>query len=130
MKEFISKSSKIAIVGASANPDKWGYKIYKKLKNVGFMAFPVNPKCDKIDDEKCYGSIGDIPKKPDIVITIVPPRITETVIEECKRLGIKKVWIQPGSESENAIKFCEENGIEVVNHACFVVDGMKDGFSE
>ena len=56
----------------------------------------------------------------DVVDTVVPPHITEQIVKECKELGITKVWMQPGSESEKAIIFCKDNGIEVVYDDCIM----------
>ena len=64
-------------------------------------------------------------EKPDFVITIIPPNVTEKTVEQCKILGIDKIWMQPGSESEKAIKFCEENAIQVVHGICIVVDALQ-----
>ena len=36
---FLDKKNKIAIVGVSRSPRKWGYKIYKKLKSAGFSVY-------------------------------------------------------------------------------------------
>ncbi|MEM3055472.1 MAG: CoA-binding protein, partial [Candidatus Bathyarchaeia archaeon] len=66
-----------------------------------------------------------LPAKPDVVDVVVPPKITEQIVETCKKLGITKVWMQPGSESELAIKFCEENGIEVVHGVCIMAERRK-----
>ncbi len=125
MKSFLDRENKIAVVGVSMNPEKWGYRVYRALRDEGYKVFPVNPKYDEIEGDKCYPDLKSLPEKPDVVITVVPPEITENIVEECKKLGIKKVWMQPGSESDNAIKFCRENGIETVYNACFVVDGLK-----
>ncbi|NOX71295.1 MAG: CoA-binding protein [Candidatus Micrarchaeota archaeon] len=128
IKPFLDRSNKIALVGASANPEKWGYKLYKKLKNAGFSVFPINPKKPVIDGDESFPSLDELPEKPDVVITVVPPHVTEQVVKKCKELGIGKVWMQPGSESDEAIRFCEENGIDTIHHACFVVDGMNESF--
>lgn len=128
IENFLSKSNTFAIVGASSNKEKWGYKIYKKLKDSGFSVIPINPKKEMIDEDISYSDLKSINKTPDVVITIVPPWITEKIVRTCNELGIKKVWMQPGSESENAVKFCEDNGIECIHHACFVVDGIGDKF--
>ena len=48
------------------------------------------------------------------------------VVEKCIELEIMKIWMQPGSESVSAIKRCEENGINCIHHACFIVDGLKE----
>ena len=128
MEDFLDRKNKIAVIGVSNNHEKWGYKVYRSLKNSGFKVYPVNPKHEKIDSDRCYPDLRSIPEKIDEVITVVPPEITENVVKRCKELGIRKVWMQPGSESEDAIRFCEENGINVIHDACFVVGGLKKGW--
>ena len=125
MEDFLNKNNKIAVVGVSTNTEKWGYKVYNALLEEGYRVFPVNPKYEKIGDKKCYPNLHELPDKPDVVITVVPPKVTDKVVEECKELGIKKVWMQPGSESDEAIEFCEKNDIKVMYNACFVVNGLK-----
>ncbi len=126
---FLDKKNVIAIVGASSNKEKWGYKVYKKLREAGFEVYPVNPKYKEIEGEKCYPDLASLPQKPDVVITVVKPEVTKKIVEECKRLGIKRIWMQTGSESKKAIEFCKKNGISVVYGACFVVNGLKEKFS-
>jgi len=92
------------------------------------MVFPVNPKWGYIDEDRCYTSLEELSVMPDAVITVIPPEATLKVAKECLKLGIRRIWMQPGSESEEAIRFCAENGIETVHKECFVVDSMKEGF--
>lgn len=90
----------------------------------------IETKHDNIDGDKCYPNLKSLidflHEKPDFVITIVPSNVTEKVVEQCKIFGIDKIWMQPGSESEKAIKFCKENGIIVVHGVCIVVDALKN----
>ena len=130
LQEFLDKRNILAVVGASRNKEKYGYKLYKALKNAGYTVYPVNPNADEIDGDKCYKSISEVPKKPDVVITVVPPKVTEKIIENVASLGIKKVWMQPGSESDEAIEKCKKRGIEYVAKMCFVVDGLKEDLEE
>ena len=129
IKNFLDKKNTIGFVGATIQKDKWGYKKYKEIKKAGFEVYPINPKYEDIDGDKCFASLNSLTdflhKKPDLVITIVPPKITEKLVEQCKILGIDKVWMQPGSESEEAIKFCNDNDIEVVHNVCVVVDALQ-----
>ncbi len=107
-----------AVVGASRDTDKYGYKIFKDLLAKGYRAYPVNPKAADIDGLKCYASLADLPEKPDVVDIVVPPKVTERVVEECARLGFKRVWMQPGAESEAAINFCKTHNIQVIHSQC------------
>lgn len=124
----IDRNAVVAVVGASRDRSKWGWKVYNKLLSDGFRVYPVNPKYGEIEGRRCYPDLKSLPEKPDMVITVVPPKVTERIVEECRDIGIRKVWMQPGSESQKAIEFCRRNGIEVMYNACFVVDGLKEGF--
>ena len=120
--EFLNKKNVFAVVGASRDPKKYGHQVYKDLRKAGYRVYPVNPNADEILGDRCYPSIEDLPVKPDVVDIVVPPKITERVVKTCRKLGIRKVWMQPGSESEAAIKFCEENGMDVVHGVCVMVE--------
>jgi hypothetical protein len=114
-------------VGASRDPRKYGYQVYKDLRSAGYKVYPVNPNAQEILGDKCYSSLENLPAKPDVVDVVVPPKVTEHIVETCQSFGITKVWMQPGSESEKAIKFCEENGIDVVYGLCVMIERAKHG---
>jgi len=120
--EFLHKKNVFAVVGASRNPKKYGHQVYKDLRNAGYRVYPVNPNANEVLGDKCYPSLEDLPVKPDVADLVVPPKVTEQVVKTCKRLGIEKVWMQPGSESETAINFCKENEIDVVHGVCVMVE--------
>lgn len=113
VEEFLSQK-RFAIIGASDNTEKYGNQIFKNLKKRGYETYPVNPRLKEIEGTKCYPNLADIPVKVDVVDFVVPPQVTETIVKECKELGLTRIWLQPGSESDRAIEFCHKNGLEVV----------------
>lgn len=117
VKKFINSKS-FAVVGATDNEEKYGYKVYIRLKNYCSETYAVHPKLKEIKGAAVYSSLSALPKVPEAVNIIVSPAITEQVVEECHKLGIKKVWMQPGAESDKAVAFCKDNGIEVVFKDC------------
>jgi len=125
IRKFLDKRNIFAVVGASRNPEKYGHQVYKDLRSAGYEVYPVNPKAEEILGDRCYADIKELPKKPDVVDFVVPPKATERILETCLKRGITKAWLQPGSESEKAIKFCEDNGIEVVHGVCVMVQRRK-----
>ncbi len=120
--EFLDKKNVFAVVGASRNPKKYGHQVYKDLRNAGYRVYPVNPNANEVLGDKCYPSLEALPVKPDVADLVVPPEVTEQAVKTCNKLGIKKVWMQPGSESENAINFCTENNIDVIHGVCVMVE--------
>ncbi len=125
IKKFIDKKNTFAVVGASRDPKKYGYQVYEDLKKAGYKVYPVNPNAEEILGDKCYPNLENLPIKPDVVDVVVPSKVTEQTVKTCKDHGITKVWMQPGSESESAIKFCEENGIEVVHGVCVMIERTR-----
>jgi len=124
--EFLDKKNVFAVVGVSKEPEKYGNKVYFDLKHAGYTVYPVNPNANKVSGDRCYPRLKNLPKLPDVVDIVVPPKITEETVKECKDLGIGKVWMQPGSESEEAIRFCKENSIKVLYGMCVMLERRKD----
>jgi hypothetical protein len=121
IEEFLKKSNVFAVVGASRDHEKYGYQVYKDLRNAGYNVYPVNPNADEILGDRCYPSLESLSEKPQVIDLVVPPKVTNQIVKVCRKLGIEKVWMQPGSESKTAINFCKENNIEVVHGVCVMV---------
>lgn len=122
---MINKNLKFALIGASNNPAKYGNKVFLDLLSSGYSVIPVNPKEDIIAEKKAYKSLSDINDVVDFVIFVVQPAVTEKVLEEVLSLGIKNVWMQPGSESEKALEFCKKNKVSVVANSCIMIEKNK-----
>lgn len=103
-----------ALVGYSDNPAKYGHRIFHDLKSAGYKIYAVNPKGGQVNGQPVYPSLRDLPEKPAVVDIVVPPAVTEQVVKECKELGLTRIWMQPGAESMEAVRFCRENGLEVI----------------
>jgi len=125
IEDFLEKSNVFAVVGASRDTGKYGYKVYRDLRAAGYKVYPVNPNADEILGDKCYPSLKSLPEKPQVADLVVPPKVTNQIVKVCKKLGIKKVWMQPGSESETALNFCKENNIQVVHGVCVMVERRR-----
>lgn len=123
VKDFLNQKS-FAVVGSFRNQSKYAYRIFKKLKQKGYTVFPVNPRGGQVDDDKCYPNIKDIPEDIDVADIVTPPRVTEAVVKDCKDRGVKKVWLQPGAESQEAIDFCKKNKIDVVHGLCIMLEAI------
>lgn len=124
IEEFMGQKV-FAVVGASRDADKYGFKVYRTLKNGGYEVYPVNPQTDSILGDKCYGSLAKLPKLPDVVSMIVPPHEGEKVVEEAAQLGVTRIWFQPGAESDKLLKMCEEHDIEALHSVCVMVESKK-----
>jgi predicted CoA-binding protein len=110
-----------AVVGASRARHKFGYRVYRSMLQSGYVVYPVNPSGGELDGATVYSSLAHLPERPEVADTVVPPHVTEEIVREMHALGLKRVWMQPGSESKFAMDFCHDHGIEVVHGACAMV---------
>lgn len=116
----------IAVVGVSRDEEKFGFKVFNDLLRKGQNVYGVNPNTKVVLGQKIYSDLRNLPKIPNLVITVVSPKVTEKIVDECISLGIKEIWMQPGSESEKAIEKAESNGISVIHDACIIIETNKD----
>ncbi|MGM0912821.1 MAG: acetate--CoA ligase family protein [Pseudomonadota bacterium] len=81
----------IAVVGASADPTKRGYKAMVGLIKDGYRGeiYPVNPKADMILGVKAWPSVTAIPGNPELALICTPAATVPGLIAECGRRGIK-----------------------------------------
>ncbi|MGF7058593.1 CoA-binding protein [Brassicibacter mesophilus] len=110
-----------AVIGVTPNQQKFGYKIWKKLRQENYEVYPVNPKYTDVEGEKCYRALKELPQRPDVVNFVVPPQVSLKALDEAKELGIKYLWFQPGTAGEEVINSAEDMGFEIVFHDCVLV---------
>ena len=78
--EQILTLKRFAVVGASRKSEKYGYKVYKALKQASYTVFPVNPNAETVDGDTCYPSLDNIAAPIDCIVTITPPPVTEVAV--------------------------------------------------
>jgi len=73
---------KIALIGASANPEKFGNIILKDLQKKGFEVYPVNPNYERIEGIKCYSSVQELPADIELLVFVLPPEKARNIVIE------------------------------------------------
>jgi predicted CoA-binding protein len=124
---FLSEPA-IAVVGASSNPEKYGHKVFACYLQKGHKAYPINQKDKQILGHDTYPDLAALPEAVKSISIITPPSVTEKVVEEAIAYGVKNIWMQPGAESEKAIKVAQHAGINVIHSGpCILVTlGYKE----
>lgn len=92
----------IAIIGASKDPTKRGYRSIQKLLEDGFSGaiYPVNPKETEILGRRAYASLEDIPGAVDLAVVCTPAKTLPGVIEQCGAKGVKGAVVLAGGFAE------------------------------
>jgi predicted CoA-binding protein len=110
---FLACSS-FAVVGASTDRSKYGNKVLRCYQQHGRKAFPVNPKAPEVEGLPAYPSLAALPEPVPAISVITPPAATEQVVREAHAAGVKHVWMQPGAESDEAIRAAKALGMNVI----------------
>ena len=113
--------TRIAVVGASNDPAKYGNVIVRNLAEKGYTVLPVNPREKEIAGLPAYPDLGSVPKPVDIVDVVTPPAVTRVVLEDAARLGLPAVWLQDGSWDETTLDVVEKAPFRTVYRACIMV---------
>ena len=120
-KESMLEKKVWVVIGANQNPEKFGNKIYKRLKNKGYEVYPVNPMYEIIEGNKCYKNLSEMPIKPEVINMVVSPKFGMAFIKEALDLGIKNIWFQPGTFDKEIFKMLKSKNVDAIQ-ACVLVE--------
>lgn len=101
LKHLLSPAS-IAVIGASRDQGKWGYKVYDNIKSGTYegSVYPVNPTADEVQGDKCYPDVREVPGDIDLAVVIVPSYHALKVVEDCGEKGVKALSVITAGFSE------------------------------
>lgn len=116
--EVFPPPRRVAIIGASDNPERASHGVAKTLQGGGFKIYPVRPGGGEILGEKTYPSLADIPDEIDIVDVFrqsdkVPGHLDDILAKKPKVL-----WMQDGVVNEEVAEKARAAGILVVMNDC------------
>lgn len=112
---------RLALVGMSRSGKKFGNVAGRELQAKGYEILPIHPLANQLEGLPCYRTFADLPGPVGAVIVVVPPAEAAKVVHEALEAGISRVWLQPGSESPEAIAECENRGAVLVVGHCILM---------
>jgi len=118
LKQLLTDATTIAVVGASANPDKASHGIMQKLQRAGYRVIPVNPRETEILGGRRIMTKNNVPERIDIVDVFRRAEDTPAIADEAVTIGAKALWLQTGIVSEDAAARAAAGGLTVVMDAC------------
>lgn len=127
LKEQMLLMKSWVVVGVTANKDRYGYKIWKTLKEHEYLTYGVNPNYDDIEGEKIYHTLKDLPEKVDVLDMVVAPKIAIKALEEAKELGIEYIFFQPGTYDDEVVAKAEELELKYLLDDCIYATLKKKG---
>lgn len=130
----------VAIVGASTHEGPGSFlSAIQEMKFDGAL-YPVNPKAEEIQGLKCYHALTDIPGEVDYVISSVPLRFVEQLVEDCGAKHVKVLhfftagFSETGDQEATALEArvlarAKEFGIRVIGPNCMGLYVPSGGLS-
>ena len=125
--EFVKKmvgQKNIAVVGVTTDPQKYGYKIYQCLKQHSLNVYGVSIKYQQIDQDPLFSSLEAIPKPIDLVVFVIAARHGYNYVDECKRLNISTIWLQPGTYDQDLLDYIHQKQIQTIEDCVLVQLGQ------
>lgn len=110
------------MIGASRDPKDFSAALFEELQKRGYKVIPVNPKAVAMIGEPCFARIQDVQPPVDTVLIMTPAEVTDAVVSDCVRAGIRRVWMYraggKGAVSPSAVRLCQEHDIQVIPGQC------------
>ena len=132
LKEILSNTRTVVIIGCSANKYRTSYHIANYLKENGIRIIPVNPNYEEVLGVACYSEMDQIPedRTVDIVDIFRDSQYTADMVRDIvswsEKTGQKPlIWTQLSVSSDEAKTLAEENGFAYVENECLMVQHDK-----
>ena len=127
IRQILEEVKTIALVGASADPEKDSYKVMKFLLEKNYEVYPVNPheKGNYILGKYCYGNLQSIGSPIDMVEIFRKSEEVLGIAKEAINIGSKVLWTQLGIIDKEAFKMAKNEGLKVVMNRCPKIELKK-----
>ena len=112
----------IAVVGLSPNASRPSYGVSAAMQRFGFRVVPVHPAAKEILGEEVYPNLASVPVPIDLVNVFRSAGFIDAVVDECLKLGLKRLWIQEGIVNEPAAARALAGGMTVIMDRCIYRD--------
>lgn len=122
IREFLA-AGPWAVAGASTVRSKYGNKVLRCYQQHAMAPlYPIHPRETEIEGLPAFANLSATPEPVRAVSIITPPAITEGLVAEAARLGIRHLWMQPGAESPRVLELAREHGLEpIAGGPCLLV---------
>lgn len=114
-------AARVALVGASASPEKYGNIIYRDLASRGYTVLPVNPSGADIEGQPSYRSLAEVPGPIDIIDVVIPPKASLAMVQALDPSICDVLWFQPGSFDDAVVEAATKRFPTVIAGDCIMV---------
>ncbi len=127
--EILTTARRIALVGASDNPQRPAWQVMMFLLHHGYEVIPVSPRVagKTLAGQQGYASLDDVPGHIDIVDVFRNPEVVPAIAGQAIAHGADVLWLQPGTVNPLAVELASQAGLTVVEDKCTKIEIMRLG---
>lgn len=122
LKDILTRTRRIAIVGVSTNPVRPSYYVARYLQLKGFQIIPVNPvqAGAVLFGQRIRASLSDISEGVDMVDIFRRSEAVPDIVDEALQAfpKLQTIWMQIGVTHPAAAAQAEAHGVDVVQDRC------------
>lgn len=120
LQTVLQQTKTIALVGASANPDRASNEVMNFLLTKGYTVIPVNPGLagKELLGQTVYASLSDIPHTVDMVDVFRNSDAVGPIVDETITRGDKVIWTQLEVIDHDAAARAKAAGLIMIMDRC------------
>lgn len=111
---------RVAVLGASTNPERYSHKAVLKLLRHGHEVVPIHPSGESVAGLTTFKSLREIPEKVHTITVYVGPAHLASLIDDIIACAPQRVIANPGTESDELAARLKKAGIPLLE-ACTLV---------
>ncbi len=126
-KAILEHCRRIAVVGASADPDSESYITMEKLLGLGLEIIPVFSGRESLLGLRCYSRLRDVPGRIDIVQVYSASEVNFVELaQEAVDKGVSTLWIEKGMAASKEVEDILSNGrVQLVEYESLETEYLK-----
>jgi predicted CoA-binding protein len=113
---------RIVVAGVSRTGNAPANAIFRRLRDTGHDAIPVNPRAREVEGCTCFPDLASVPGEVHGVMIVTPPDASVAVVREALARGVRHLWFHrsfgSGSVSEEAVALCRAAGVAPIVGGC------------
>lgn len=122
--ELLRTTRRIAVVGASSNPARPSYGVFRTLVAAGYDCVPVNPNETEVAGVRAVATLVEAARMGpiDIVDVFRRSELTEEVARDAVAVAARALWLQLGVINWKSARIAVEGGLAVVMDRCTAIE--------
>jgi Predicted CoA-binding protein len=125
---LLGDTHRIAMVGASADPDRPSHGVMRYLLEQGYEVVPINPTVGAVLGRTSYPTLEDavaVGGAFDLVDVFRRPEFTPDIARSAVATGAKALWLQLGVVNWEAAQIAHDGGLAVVMDRCTAIEHRR-----